>query len=104
MSENYYHGTSDVFKIKKILPPDLTGNLREDWRRKNINKVYITPSLMSAEKFAYKASQKYGGNSIVYIVKPRGQVINLNTNEYIADSADILSVAAKYNDGWEEYV
>lgn len=98
-----YHGTTDIFKINRILPPNETGILREEWRKKNINKIYATTSLLSAEKYAYKATQKYGGNSIVYKVRPRGQVVNVNTNEYIADSADIIGIAEIYDNGWKKY-
>ena len=45
---------------------------------------------MSAQKYAKKAALKYGGNSVVYIVKPIGDVWHVNTNEYVADKAAIL--------------
>ena len=95
-----YHGTTDIFKIKKLLPPIITGQLREDWRKKYKDKVFITPSIMSAEKFAYKAVQKYGGNGIVYEVKPHGQVIHINTNEYICDKATIIKIIERYDVKW----
>ena len=87
-----YHGTSDIFSIKKILPPIESGNLREEWRTKIRDKVFITPSILSAEKFARKAALKFGGNPIVYEVCPHGQVDNINNNEFICDSADIIRV------------
>ncbi len=86
----YYHGTSDVFDMKEILPAIETGNLREDWRKKLTNKVFFTDSLLSAEKFAKKAAMKYGGNPVVYEVKPVGDVWHVNTNEYVADKARII--------------
>ena len=61
----FYHGTSDVFDIKELLPAIETGNLREEWRKKLTNKVFFTNSLLSAEVFAKKAAQKYGGNPVV---------------------------------------
>ena len=50
----FYHGTTDLFEIKDniLKPPIDTGILREEWREKNLNKVYFTDSLLSAEKFA----------------------------------------------------
>ena len=94
----YYHGTTDKFNINDNLlkSPIETGILREDWRKKNLDKVYFTNSLLSAEQFAYKASQKYGGNSIVYKIKPIGDIIHINTNEYISDSAKIIGICARY--------
>lgn len=102
----YYHGTTNIFNIgDKILKPSIdTGILREDWRKKNLDKVYFTTSLLSAERFAYKASQKYGGCGIVYIVKPIGDVVNLNTNEYIADKAIILDVCEIYDKGVKKWI
>lgn len=104
----FYHGTTDIFNIEDniLKAPIDTGVLREDWREKNLNKVYFTDSLYSAEKFAYKASQKYGGNSIVYKIKPIGDYYNINTNEYITDSAKIIGICARYIskiNKWDEY-
>ena len=47
----FYHGTTDLFKIENniLKPPIDTGILREEWREKNLNKVYFTDSLLSAE-------------------------------------------------------
>lgn len=95
-----FHGTSDVFTMEQILPPNESGNLREEWRKKICDKVFITPSLLSAEKFARKAAQRFGGNAVVYEVRPHGQVDNINTNEYICDYADIVGVAERYEGKW----
>lgn len=104
----FYHGTTDLFYIENdiLKPPIDTGILREEWRKKNLNKVYFTDSLLSAEKYAYKASNKYGGNGIVYKIKPIGDIVHVNTNEYIADNAKIIGVCAKYMsiiNKWKEY-
>lgn len=91
----FYHGTSTNIGLHigdLILPPIMTQNLREDWRKKLINKVFFTTSLMSAERYAKKASERFGGESIVYIVKPIGDVWNPNTNEYVADKAKIVAI------------
>lgn len=88
----FYHGTSDVFTITKLMPPQETQNLREEWRKKLLNKVFFTTSILSARKFAKKAAVKYGGNPIVYVVKPCGDVWHINTNEYVADYANIVGL------------
>ena len=91
MNKTFYHGTSDALNIEDmILPSSQTKILREDWRRKLTDKVFFTDSLMSAQKFAKKAAKKYGGNPVVYEVKPIGFIMNPNTNEYIADKAKII--------------
>ncbi len=95
-----YHGTSDIFSMGRILPPLESGNLREEWRKKILDKVFITPSLLSAEKFARKAAEKYGGSAVVYEVRPHGQVDNINTNEYLCDYADIIGIAERYDGKW----
>ncbi|MBQ8571329.1 MAG: hypothetical protein IJ444_07480 [Kiritimatiellae bacterium] len=89
----FYHGTSSIFNIRKfILPPVDTNNLREDWRKKNLDVVYITTSLLSAMRYARKASEKYGGDPIVYEVKPLGFWAHRIDAEYIAEKALVLSV------------
>lgn len=89
----FYHGTTDIFSIRKIiLPAERTGNLREEWRKKYNDKVFFTTSLSSAHMFAKKACIKYGGNPTVYIVKPIGQYFNTVNNEFIADKALVLGV------------
>lgn len=91
--KTFYHGTSDILPIDNIiLPANQTGNLREDWRKKLTNKVFFTDSLMSAQKYAKKAAAKYGGNPIVFVVRPIGQIWNPNVNEYVADKARIIGI------------
>lgn len=92
----FYHGTSNVLKFKTLFPANETGILREGWRRKLINKVFFTTSMHSAQKYARKASDKFGGIPIVYVVKPKGDIWYLHSSEYVADSADVISVA------WED--
>ena len=92
----FYHGTTDVFKINRVLlPPVITDNKREEWRKKYTDKVFFTDSLLSASMYAKKACKKYGGNPIVYIVKPIGQYFNTVNTEYSADKALIVSKLTK---------
>lgn len=89
----FYHGTSSIFNIRKfILPPVDTNNLREDWRKNNLDVVYITTSLLSAMRYARKACEKFGGDPIVYEVKPLGFWAHRVDTEYIAEKALVLSV------------
>ena len=89
----FYHGTTDAFKIKKILlPPTYTNNLREEWRKKYHNMVFFTTSLLSASKFARKACEKYGGNPVVYEVRPISKYFNTIYGEYISEKALIIGI------------
>ena len=98
----FYHGTTDKFHIKKLKPAIITGNLREEWRKKHQDKVFLTDSVYSAKKFAHKATEKYGGKAVVYEVEPNGPIFKTITNEYITDEANIIKLVAKYDDKWKE--
>lgn len=90
--KTFYHGTSDAMPIcKVILPPVQTSYKREDWRQKFTDKVFFTDSVKSASMYAKKACQKYGGNPIVYVVRPVGEIFHINKAEYIADKAIVCS-------------
>ena len=88
----YYHGTSTACGVKKIiLPPTYTNNLREDFRKKYQDCVFLTISLRSAEGYAKKASARFGGNPIVYRAKPC-RIIAMNGLECICDKAIVEEV------------
>ena len=89
----FYHGTTDSLGIRRfLLPPTVTNLKREYWRKKYEDKVFFTTSLCSAQKFAKKACEKYGGNPIVYIVRPIGQYFNTINGEYISDKAAVMDI------------
>jgi len=92
-SLTFYHGTSDELAIDRLYPAAETGKLREEWRKKLTDKVFITDSMYSALRYAKKASIKYGGHPVVYIVRPEGDVWYIHTNEYVCDSAEIIGTA-----------
>ncbi len=93
MKRIYFHGTTTALGIRRrILPPAVTGVLREEWRKKYIDKVFFTTSPLSAAKFAVKAAVKYGGEPIIYRVSPKGEIWHINTNEFIADSAVVTGI------------
>ena len=89
----FYHGTSSVFKIERLLPSLETGILREGWRKTLCDKVFFTDSLMSAHGYAKKAAKKFGGEPVVYEVSPVGDIWHLANNEYVSDEATIVSRA-----------
>jgi hypothetical protein len=84
----YYHGTS-ISGLQEILPPVETNNLREDFRRKFRDCVFVTPLRKSAETYARKCALKFGGKPVVYEVKPINP-IEINVSQYICDKALVI--------------
>ena len=94
----FYHGTSDAVDVGKyLLPPRETNMLREEFRRKLLDSVFLTISLRSAEMYAKKACKKYGGNPVVYIARPIGDYF-INGAECVCKTAKILN-SIKQNRG-----
>lgn len=85
----YYHGTS-IVGLTEILPPVETNVLREDFRTKFLDYVFVTPLKKSAESYARKCAAKFGGSPVVYEVKPVNP-ININTAQYICDKAIVVT-------------
>ena len=85
----FYHGTS-VAGLKVILPPIETNMLREDFRKKFMDCVFVTPSKLSAMKYARKCALKFGGQPVVYEVKPINPT-EYNVSQYICDKAIVLN-------------
>lgn len=90
MNQSYYHGTSDIFEFEEgvILPAYKTGMDREGKKSK---KVWVTTSLGSAERYATKAVDKFGGNPIIYEVEPDwDSLVHRMDFEYTCDFAYIV--------------
>jgi hypothetical protein len=88
-----FHGTTDAIQINdKILPSVETGYLRESFRHKNLDVVFLTVSKASAEYYAKKAVKQYGGNPVIYNATPEG-FIERNGTEIICDWATINGIA-----------
>lgn len=65
----FYHGTSTALNLGHVLlPANETNVLREAFRKKLRNVVFITTSKVSAERYAKKAAQRFGGEPVVYTV------------------------------------
>lgn len=96
-NQKYYHGTSSIFNIQIIKPSIETDILREDFRKNNRNKVYITTSIGSAEQYAQKAADKFGGSPVVYEVKPDYDTLAARIDsEYITNSAIVIRKISKH--------
>ena len=87
----YYHGTSSSLDVKSYLLPSIdTDILREDFRSKLRDVVFVTSSVVSAEKYAKKAVEKFGGEPVVMYVLPISSR-RINNNEYVCDKAIVLN-------------
>ena len=89
MTMTYYHGTS-IPGLKVILPPIETNNLREDFRKKFMDCVFVTPLRKSAESYARKCAVKFGGDPVVYEVEPVNPT-EINVSQYICDKAYVIN-------------
>ena len=86
----YYHGTSSSLDVRSYLLPSIdTDILREDFRSKLRDVVFVTSSVVSAEKYAKKAVERFGGDPVVMVVSPIGSRRIIN-NEYVCDKAIVL--------------
>ena len=85
----YYHGTS-ISGLTVILPPTETNNLREDFRTNFQDCVFVTPLRKSAEAYAKKCAAKFGGDPVVYEVRPVN-LSEINVSQYICDKAFVLT-------------
>ena len=89
---NFYHGTTTNIKVNKVLlPPNETGVLREDFRKTLQDKVFVTISKPSAIKYAKKAAERFGGEAIIYTVKPDYYSLIKKGTEYICNKAFVKS-------------
>lgn len=96
MAKVFYHGTSTNVNVKnKLLPPIAADNLRETFRKKLQNKVFVTDSKVSAEKYAKKAVAHFGGDVAIYTVKPDYYSLIKNGTEYTTNYAVVLNKEIK---------
>ena len=71
----YYHGSSTACGIDyMLLPPEDSGFLQEEGRKKNLDKVFFTTDLGSARIYAGRAVNRFGGSPVIYRVIPMGRV------------------------------
>lgn len=86
-----YHCTSKSNGLNPgdwILPPAFTKNLREHWRRKDLDVVFLTDSLHSAKRYAKKIT-----DPVIFEVRVTGKDWIGRThihNEFRAHKAKII--------------
>lgn len=94
----FYHGTTSALAWGMVNegglePPYKTGVLREPERTEFLDKVFFTNNLASAIRYAKKAVKKFGGYPWVLKVDPIGEIWNVRDDEFVADSASIITTA-----------
>jgi hypothetical protein len=81
LTEGFYHGTSSPLEVGDfVLPPSVTGNLRESNRKKSLRWVFLTTNLELAWRYARSAAKKLGGSPRVLVVKPEGTTLPRRNN------------------------
>ena len=87
----FYHGTTDKCAISGFILPSVETNvLREEFRDKLRDVVFVTDSVKSAELYAKKACAKFGGSPVVYEVKPLGDFWHKGNGDYLCHSARVI--------------
>ena len=88
----YYHGTSSALNIEsRLLPPSETHILREDFRQRDRDIVFLTLSESFAWSYAIKSCAKFGGSPVVYVVEPDQYSLSAKTDaECTCNFADIV--------------
>lgn len=83
MNQMFYHGTNrDFAPGDYLMPPSRTGNIVEQERIKNLNKVFFTLDKGSAKIYADRAVNAHGtGAANVYVVMPLGEIEWINKDK-----------------------
>lgn len=82
-----YHGTSSILGLSQgdiIKPPSQTEKLSEFGRKKNLDKVFLTPNFKYAKIYAGRSVRQFGGDPVVFEIKPVGAEL------YRAESGDTI--------------
>lgn len=75
----FFHGTSSEVDIDdRLIPPHMTGTISEIGRKKNLDLVFFTSDVGSAEIYAGRAVRVFGGEPVIYLVYPVGDVRVVN--------------------------
>lgn len=62
-----YHGSCSKADIDfMLLPPEMTDVISETGRKKNLDRVFVTPDIGLAKIYAGRAARSIGGTPVVY--------------------------------------
>jgi len=86
-----YHGTTNrLGNLKTIKPASETKFLRETFRKKEQNLIFLTDSLASAKRYAQLACETFSGKPIVYQVEINNTITETRPHEYTGKYAKVL--------------
>lgn len=89
----FYHGTSTIKENDfMLLPPNNTGIIQEKGRLKNLDKVFFTPDMGTANIYAGRSFNQNGGVKKIFRVIPMGDITKINDLTYCCDWAFIEPV------------
>ena len=89
----FYHGSSTIEKGEhKLLPPIITGILQEKSRKKNLNKVFFTPDIKTANIYAGRSKNQNGGTKRIFRVIPMSEITRINDLTYCSEWAFIEEI------------
>lgn len=91
-----YHGTTTrLGNLKKIKPASETKYLREIYRQKEQNLVFLTDSLRAAKRYAQLACETFAGQPVVYIVENNDTIVETRPHEYTGTYADVIDTVTQ---------
>lgn len=83
-----YHGTSDyICSNQEYLMSQISTNVIREKREQLTQYVFLTDSKASAEYYAKKAADKFGGNPIIFKVKQAWNLLPRHNHEYLCSRA-----------------
>lgn len=87
-----YHGTTTrLGKLNIIKPSSETKYLREHFRQKERNIIFLTDSLQSAKRYAQLACETFSGKPIVYIVQHNSTITETRPHEFTGQYAKVIN-------------
>lgn len=95
-----YHGTTSQHNIgsdNKIVPYSQSGNVTEPGRKKNLDRIFLTPDFSYAKVYAGRAVRLWKGNPVVYRVIPLNAQLLKSGQGSVIVTADGGFVVEQYN-------
>lgn len=73
----------------RLMPPTVTGIIQEKGRKKNLDKVFFTPDIGTANIYGGRSKNVNGGVKRIFRVIPMGKIHKINELTYYSEWAFI---------------